>query len=91
MPVECHEDNFGDADTLSEVVEGDGTKGRSFIYIEYNKRAVDFWRNEGGKRRSFKNVQHNFRQLQNYSELYRWEQKVLDHGARHDKFKYVAH
>ena len=89
MPVECDEDSFGDTGT-SNIVEGDGTKGRSFVDIKYKKRAVDFWRNEGGKQRSFKNVQHNFKQLQSCSKLYRWEQQVLDQGTRHDKLKYVA-
>jgi len=60
------------------------------ISIRYKKRAVDFWRNEKGKKQlSFKTVQHRFNLLKQPSELYRWEKQIEQEGARHDKAQYV--
>jgi len=64
---------------------------KRYVDIRYKKRAVDYWRNEGGKKqRTFKCVQHIFKQLRQASELYVWEKQVLDEGTRYDKIKFVA-
>jgi len=60
------------------------------IPIAYKKKAVEFWRNEGGKQRSFKNVQHRFKKLKRCEELYRWEKQVELGGTSIEKMKFIV-
>jgi len=60
------------------------------IPIEYKKKAVEFWRNRGGKQRSFESVKHRFRKVKHRSDLNNWEQQVENGGTTAEKLKFIA-
>ena len=59
------------------------------IPISYKQKAVEYWRNKGGKQRTFQSVQNRFKKLKHRFELNVWEQQVELGGTIREKQRYV--
>jgi len=82
-----------ESDFLAPLDEADNTQsssGPEIIPISYKKKAVDFWRNAGGKPRSYKVVRHRFQKLTSRSQLNLWESQVQKMGTKTEKLQYIA-
>lgn len=85
-PEEKEEDEGSFEPEQQCILDDEGGK----VDYSYKKNAVEFWK--GGKKacRTLRAVQHRFRKVKSYQQLYRWEISIEKGGTNADKFAFIT-
>ena len=59
------------------------------VDLEYKRRAVEFW-NNNGKRRKLGNVQHNFKLVSSERQLRKWANQLEVRGTKKEKLLKIS-
>ncbi|XP_039312536.1 uncharacterized protein LOC120359377 [Solenopsis invicta] len=60
------------------------------VDFSYKRKAVEFWKSGKKTCRILSAVQHKFRKVKSYHQLYRWETSLEKSGTNADKFAFIA-
>jgi len=84
-PPEKEEDE-GSFEPEECVVDDEG----GIVDFSYKRKAVEFWKSGKKACRTLSAVQHKFRKVKSYHQLYRWETSLEKGGTNADKFAFIA-